>query len=153
MALNLSATESGLKALLENVYADEKVEAHEHMKLRRMSDEVLEKFLKLDGLSNDLKNMAQHADGFVEACTGIAKKVFTANIDLQKRVKAQQLANLELNEASPDGAPHEPLQDIDAMIVSLGEELIRTIEYQVAYIVIGTQQTAPKMRKDAVKII
>lgn len=68
IALALISTGRALKALLENAYADEKIEAHEHMRLRRMSDEVLEKFLKLDGLSIDLKNMVQHVAGFVDAC-------------------------------------------------------------------------------------
>jgi hypothetical protein len=75
MALTLSSTDKELEALIKTVYADEKVEAHEHMKLRRISDEVLERLRKLDSLSTDLQNIARHADGFVEACTSLAKNV------------------------------------------------------------------------------
>lgn len=141
MGLTLQATDERLSAVLRDVWKDGEVNVSEHIKLRKESDQAVAELKGVEGLADQLKNLQLHADELVRACMQLSNAVYDQNIKAQK--ERDTLSGADGNQQGTDLT-----SDGEARKNALNDArgaLIRAVEYQIAYVVIGAQATVGKL--------
>jgi len=156
MSLTLRATDDQLSLLLKAVWSDGQVNVVEHSRLRKESDQAVADLTGVEDLTDQLQKLQLHADEFVRACMALSKAVYAQNIAAQK--DAPQSAGTDLHaelqeqiklQNAYEGRGTEGLLAADdagkKVLIDARKALIRAVEYQVAYVVVGAEATVGKL--------
>lgn len=156
MSLELKVTDESLSKLLSEVWQDGHVNVVEHSKLRKESDKAVAELKGVEGLTEQLQNLQDHADGLVRACLQLSREVYEQNIAAQKERPQAASGNIHADlkeqarlQSAYENQGTEGLLAVDDAkkdtLVEARKALIRAVEYQIAYVVVGAEATVGKL--------